>query len=146
METDIKKLKKDVDNLENKNNAEENTQLKEKLSNLEEAILTLEQEKADMVQKLSQAKQEGVKLDKESEERRYNEISEIRIENDKKLKELTEKYEKEYDVLQNKLLKVRIINLKLILYNFAKKMQEKENASKLTEKENEVTKRIEEIK
>jgi len=42
--------------------AEENTQLKVKLSSLEEAILTLEQEKADMVQKLSQAKQEGVKL------------------------------------------------------------------------------------
>uniref|UniRef100_A0A1I8B2X0 GRIP domain-containing protein n=1 Tax=Meloidogyne hapla TaxID=6305 RepID=A0A1I8B2X0_MELHA len=51
---------------------EETTQLKEKLATLEGAILTLEQEKADMVQKLSQAKQEGVKLVKESEERKYN--------------------------------------------------------------------------
>ncbi|KAL7070534.1 hypothetical protein ACQ4LE_010640, partial [Meloidogyne hapla] len=55
-----------------KKDEEETTQLKEKLATLEGAILTLEQEKADMVQKLSQAKQEGVKLVKESEERKYN--------------------------------------------------------------------------
>nr|CAD2186396.1 unnamed protein product [Meloidogyne enterolobii] len=62
-----------------KKDAEENTQLKEKLSSLEEAILTLEQEKADMVQKLSQAKQEGVKLVKESEERRYNDALAVEL-------------------------------------------------------------------
>uniref|UniRef100_A0A914N4J9 Golgin subfamily A member 4 n=1 Tax=Meloidogyne incognita TaxID=6306 RepID=A0A914N4J9_MELIC len=62
-----------------KKDAEENTQLKVKLSSLEEAILTLEQEKADMVQKLSQAKQEGVKLVKESEERRYNDTLAVEL-------------------------------------------------------------------
>uniref|UniRef100_A0A914MWX3 Uncharacterized protein n=1 Tax=Meloidogyne incognita TaxID=6306 RepID=A0A914MWX3_MELIC len=62
-----------------KKDAEENTQLKEKLSSLEEAILTLEQEKADMVQKLSQAKQEGVKLVKESEKRRYNDALAVEL-------------------------------------------------------------------
>uniref|UniRef100_A0A915LRS2 arginine kinase n=1 Tax=Meloidogyne javanica TaxID=6303 RepID=A0A915LRS2_MELJA len=62
-----------------KKDTEENTQLKEKLSSLEEAILTLEQEKANMVQKLSQAKQEGVKLVKESEERKYNDALAVEL-------------------------------------------------------------------
>uniref|UniRef100_A0A914HDN7 GRIP domain-containing protein n=1 Tax=Globodera rostochiensis TaxID=31243 RepID=A0A914HDN7_GLORO len=46
----------------------------EKLDALQKAIVALEHEKADMVQKLSQAKQEGVKLVKESEEKRHSQI------------------------------------------------------------------------
>jgi hypothetical protein len=49
-----------------------NVEWKDKVDALQKAIVALEQEKADMVQKLSHATQEGVKLVKESEERRHS--------------------------------------------------------------------------
>ncbi|KAL3095456.1 hypothetical protein niasHS_007555 [Heterodera schachtii] len=57
-----------------KRDTDSNTLWQEKVDTLQKAIVALEHEKADMVEKLSQAKQEGVKLVKESEEKRHGEI------------------------------------------------------------------------